>query len=194
MISAHRWVCTICGDSFTRRSSAIRHNGNLHAGNSMIVRPFEYMIGRQNGTYTKPNDPLSFRKNKNKKTHHNNGRGYPVYSHETFNNTSNPHQNYNIFNTHRIQKSHPHLDLPFVVGQQKSLIDDRQSGSLSKQSEKMSNFEKLVKLKRLLFKYYTHDMAQALFDMIFVQVFFGDETCLVDQLKLLLDLERTTPE
>ncbi|MGB0026446.1 MAG: hypothetical protein WBP64_06365, partial [Nitrososphaeraceae archaeon] len=96
MTSQHRWVCTICGDGFTRRSTASRHSRNLHAGNSMIVRPFEYIVGRQDGRFPEPIDPLLFRKNNNKKTeNYNNNATYPVYSHETYNNSSKSYQNYN---------------------------------------------------------------------------------------------------
>ena len=84
----HKWVCTICGDGFTRRTSANRHNGNLHAGNGMIVRPIEYIIGRQNGRFAQPADPLSYRMNKNKKTHHKYSIESPVYSHQRFYNPS----------------------------------------------------------------------------------------------------------
>jgi len=55
--------------SFSGNASATskRHNGNLHGGNSMIVRLLEYIVGRQNGTFDKPIHPLSFRKSYNQK-------------------------------------------------------------------------------------------------------------------------------
>lgn len=66
MTGKDTWACTICGDGFTRRSTANRHNRNLHVGNGMIVRPYEYIIGRQNGSFPEPTDPLLFRKNNKK--------------------------------------------------------------------------------------------------------------------------------
>ena len=79
MTGKDTWVCTICGGGFTRRSTANRHNRNLHVGNGMIVRPYEYIIGRQNGSLPEPTDPLLFRKN-NKKTQNSstNNAAYPV--------------------------------------------------------------------------------------------------------------------
>ncbi|MPZ05646.1 MAG: hypothetical protein GEU26_04385 [Nitrososphaeraceae archaeon] len=56
------WVCTNCSQGFTRMTSARRHNDNLHGGVAMIVRPFEYLNGRLNGSFATPADPLSFRR------------------------------------------------------------------------------------------------------------------------------------
>ncbi len=132
MTSEHRWVCTICGDGFTRRSTASRHNKNLHAGNSMIVRPFEYMIGRQNGRFTEPTDPLLFRKNNNKKTQdYNNNAAYPNYFHETYNNSCNSNKNYNNYDSYKLQPSSYQPNLPLqAVSQQsfyKPVHDNKQS-------------------------------------------------------------------
>jgi hypothetical protein len=58
------WICEICGDGFTRKSSAKRHNDNLHLSGAMIVRPIEYIIGRLNGKFPVPHDPLLYRRNR----------------------------------------------------------------------------------------------------------------------------------
>jgi hypothetical protein len=72
----------------------------------MTVRPFEYMIGRQNGRFTTPTDPLLFRKKNNKKTQdYNNNAAYPIYSHETYNNTCNSNKNYNNYDSYKMQPS-----------------------------------------------------------------------------------------
>jgi hypothetical protein len=57
------WTCAICGQGFTRKPSAKRHNNNLHPTGAMIVRPIEYIIGRLNGKFSVPHDPLSYRRN-----------------------------------------------------------------------------------------------------------------------------------
>jgi len=51
------WACAICGEDFTRRSSAERHRNNLHQGRSCIVRFVEYLAGRASGLYSAPIDP-----------------------------------------------------------------------------------------------------------------------------------------
>lgn len=62
-LNGSAWICAICGEDFTRKPSAKRHNDNLHLGGAMIVRPIEYIIGRLNGKFPVPHDPLSFRRN-----------------------------------------------------------------------------------------------------------------------------------
>lgn len=57
------WICAICSKGFTRKSSAKRHNDNLHSSGAMVVRPIEYIIGRLNGKFPVPHDPLSYRRN-----------------------------------------------------------------------------------------------------------------------------------
>ena len=59
----HGYVQYVAMD-FTRKSSAKRHNDNLHLSGAMIVRPIEYIIGRLNGKFPVPHDPLSYRRNK----------------------------------------------------------------------------------------------------------------------------------
>ncbi|HEX7142472.1 MAG TPA: hypothetical protein VF222_08340 [Nitrososphaeraceae archaeon] len=55
------WVCTICSQSFTRNSSAKRHDINLHEGNADYVRYIDYEIGRIQGKYYQ-NDPALYKK------------------------------------------------------------------------------------------------------------------------------------
>ena len=56
-----KWVCATCSQDFTREYSANRHNHNIHFGKGIIVRFFEYIIGRLRGKY-RESDPLIFRK------------------------------------------------------------------------------------------------------------------------------------
>jgi hypothetical protein len=57
------YVCATCSQGFTRKSSANRHNLNIHSGKGDIVRFLDYIVGRIKGLYATA-DPLSFRKNR----------------------------------------------------------------------------------------------------------------------------------
>ena len=62
-MSKINYVCATCGQDFTRRCSANRHNNHFHFGNGIIVRVLEYIIGRVNGQFLPPpnNNDLSTR-------------------------------------------------------------------------------------------------------------------------------------
>ncbi len=60
IFGTHSWVCSICGQGLTRKSTATRHNNNLHSGGAIIVRPFDYIIGRLKGDFF-PDDPSLYR-------------------------------------------------------------------------------------------------------------------------------------
>ena len=49
------YVCVTCPQTFTRRSSARRHNSNLHSNQGIIVQMLEYIIGRSCGRFLPPN-------------------------------------------------------------------------------------------------------------------------------------------
>jgi hypothetical protein len=51
------WACSVCGEDFTRRSSAERHRDNVHQGNCLVVRFVDYLAGRASGIYPTPIDP-----------------------------------------------------------------------------------------------------------------------------------------
>src|SRR5687767_3760272 len=69
MTSKPNWVCSICGQTFTRNTSGKRHNLNLHTGMSEIVNYTEYYVGRLNGKYLQPShSPSSFRRKKSLET------------------------------------------------------------------------------------------------------------------------------
>jgi hypothetical protein len=60
------YVCSTCGQDFTRRYNAGRHNENIHSNKAEIIRFLEYLVGRLSGNYL-PGDPLLYRmKNRNK--------------------------------------------------------------------------------------------------------------------------------
>jgi hypothetical protein len=59
----HTCVCATCGQGFTRKSSAARHNYNLHSGQAIIVKPYDYIVGRLNGEFS-PGDPAAYRRDR----------------------------------------------------------------------------------------------------------------------------------
>jgi hypothetical protein len=63
----HTCVCATCGQGFTRNSSAVRHNNILHSGYAMIVKPYDYIIGRLRGEFS-PGDPGIYRSNRRNQT------------------------------------------------------------------------------------------------------------------------------
>src|ERR687891_2795275 len=56
------WTCTTCGQGFTRRTSARRHNDQLHKRQANIIRPMEYLVERLSGRLPPPQDPLKYRR------------------------------------------------------------------------------------------------------------------------------------
>jgi hypothetical protein len=60
-MGSKNYVCSTCGQDFTRKDTAYRHNLTLHQGHGTIVRTLEYLIGRIKGEFA-PADPLSYRR------------------------------------------------------------------------------------------------------------------------------------
>lgn len=48
------FACTVCGEDFTRKSSAHRHKDHVHNGQCNIVRFVDYLAGRVSGIYPIP--------------------------------------------------------------------------------------------------------------------------------------------
>jgi hypothetical protein len=68
------YVCSTCGQDFTRKYNAYRHNENIHFGTAQIVPFFEYLVQRSSGKYL-PSDPFSYRlKRQNMFVHNDNTR------------------------------------------------------------------------------------------------------------------------
>ena len=82
MIDKYTWVCSTCSQVLTRKSSAKRHNNNLQSGNAIIVRPFEYIIGRLNGKFPPTTDPLLFRRKDLKGVGSQYGNNNSAHSHD----------------------------------------------------------------------------------------------------------------
>ena len=97
MTAKQNWICSLCGQTFTRNTSGKRHNLNLHSGLSQIVNSTEYYVGRINGNYPPPlNSPLSFRRKKSLEPTFLDGQEKKQQSNNTYN--SNPNLS-NIKNT-----------------------------------------------------------------------------------------------
>jgi hypothetical protein len=59
------FACVTCGEDFTRRTSAERHNRNVHNGHCLIVRYVEYLAGLASRLYRPPiTQPRLSRRNK----------------------------------------------------------------------------------------------------------------------------------
>jgi hypothetical protein len=73
----------------------------------------------------------------------------------------------------------------------KPVHDNKQFIYSLKPLEKMSKFEKLRELEKLVSKHYAPRDAQTILTMVHVEVFnLGNESLLDDQLSLLRDIER----
>jgi hypothetical protein len=91
------WICSLCGQTFTRNTSGKRHNLNLHAGLSQIVNYTEYYVGRLNGKYLQPShSPSSFRRKKSLETTFLDGQEKQQPPNNTYNSIPNL---FNIKNT-----------------------------------------------------------------------------------------------
>ena len=68
-MSKPQWVCIICGEDFTRKSSGKRHRDNtsIHNERPFIIRYTEYIIGRVKGDYPPPIIPPRLQRRKTNK-------------------------------------------------------------------------------------------------------------------------------
>jgi hypothetical protein len=169
------WQCSICGQGTTRKGSAIRHNDNLHSGSAMIVRPVEYIIGRLDGRFAPPNDPLSYRhNNKKRKQKDDNNLISSVRSHENYNNDDHFARNDNINKTFvagmkREPVRRDHQDSPFLenipmknnnADRMESLRETLDQNRLSSNSPKLVVIKsKLEEFAILLNRHYGPQMA-----------------------------------
>ena len=48
------YICTTCGEDFTRRYNAIRHSRNIHGNTAEIVRFVGSIAGKASGKYLEP--------------------------------------------------------------------------------------------------------------------------------------------
>lgn len=199
MIDKYTWVCSTCSQGLTRKSSAKRHNNNLHSGSAMIVRPFEYIIGRLNGKFPPTTDPLLFRrKNKNDKSRQNGDNnsafGY-VSSHDNIpwpQNKPGLRNDHNYKNSYGMSLSDSQPDLPHLVSSQESFhnggLEEKQSSYSYDQVKRMP---KLEELRDLLNRHYSYQDAQQVLTLVYANLYNErDEDFLDTTLTQLRDIDR----
>ena len=199
MIDKYTWVCSTCSQGLTRKSSANRHNNNLHSGSAMIVRPVEYIIGRLNGKFLPTKDPLFFRrKNKNSKSiqngDNNSALGY-VSSHDNISGPKNKSglRNYhNYKNSYGMPLSDSQPEIPHLVSSQDSI----DSGSLEEKQSSYSNghlrgMTKLEELHDLLSRNCSYQEREEVKKLVFADIYNnGNEDFLDMTLTQLRDRDR----
>ena len=170
MIDKYTWVCSTCSQGLTRKSSAKRHNNNLHSGNAMIVRPFEYIIGRLNGKFPPTTDPLLFRRKNLKDVRRQNGDNNSAYSHDNIPRPQNKIMTRNDYNHYGLPASDSQPDLPLLVSSQEPF---RNEGLNEKQSNyshgPLRNMTKFEELHHLLNKNYSHQDAQSVLSLVYAK-------------------------
>ena len=108
-MSKPQWICVICAEDFTRKSSGRRHvnNSNIHDKKPIIVRYIDYIIGRVKGDYPPPINPSRLQRGKTNKQHepHN-----PTFTHD-YNNTLDARA---ISNSRLDSVNHLNVSLPMT--------------------------------------------------------------------------------
>jgi hypothetical protein len=169
MIGRYTWVCSICGQGLTRRSSARRHNDNLHYGQANIVRPLEYMIRRVKGEFPSAVDPLFYRRKREIQVVHD------MQNRVDYRNVPGQLINYN----------------PNVTSYGQNPISQPQYKSADKElPTKNSRFEKITEFKRLAYKHYSRLDAETAIKMVYIQVNLGNEDFLDLSLEHLRNIEQ----
>lgn len=109
------YACVTCGQDFTRKYRAYRHNKNIHFGTAQIVRFFEYLIQRSAGKYLPSEGPLSYRLKGRQNAFTNNNtyhielplQGNVFHNKLLFENSQNSEKIYSdLFNFNLLQSTH----------------------------------------------------------------------------------------
>ena len=145
----------------------------------MIVRPFEFIIGRLNGKFPPTTDPLFFRrKNKNDKSRqngdNNSASGY-VSSHDNIpwpQNKPGLRDDHNYKNSYGMSLSDSQPDLPHLVSSQESF----HNGGLEEKQSSYSNghlrsMTKLEELHDLLNKHYSNQDKQKALTLVYANLY-----------------------
>jgi len=185
ILEGHDWVCATCGQGLTRKSTAIRHNSNLHSGTAMLVRPYDYIIGRLSGRFL-PSDPSLYRrKNRNDSAsplHDNPDRIVlgPVKGEDLqerkYWNINHPFANFKSA-TRTPSPSHP----------SHKLEDDRTADTLKKSPDRLLNFKEFEILVK---KHYPPDDAREMILIAAIQANLGGDHEIEKYLTRLRNLDR----
>jgi hypothetical protein len=197
------YVCATCGQHFTRRCSANRHNNRFHFGNGIIVQVLEYIIERINGQFLPPpnnNNNLSTRiirkwwhnkHNSSPFTGNNNGlRG----SDGRF--TTIPDQKGDIFgcgtvgqsvkNNNNVSIDNSKIASPYSINpplQSPSSLSDKPAHT--KQSDIIGEFQqrisKLAEIKTLLTPYLSHQDIHDMLTLLYIECISSGNDDFLDQ-------------
>lgn len=183
MFQKHTWVCSLCGQGLTRKSSAIRHNNNLHAGQAEVVRPYEYIIGRLNGNFHRPKDPLTYRHRKES-----------TLLEESVNRNDNGFMSKVIADSTQHLPTANNVSAPFTVSIQSTSPpktgDNRLSSSLDC-TEMIRQRGKLEEFSLLAYRHYPPDNARVIVAITAAYLFnYGDEKFLDERLEWLRKADR----
>jgi hypothetical protein len=190
VIDKQIWTCATCGQGFTRRPSANRHNVNLHSGHALVIRTIEYIIGRVNGRFPEPTDPLSFRHKRTSK----NQLSYSDVNRTGL--TPVVHESQNKFHYSRVQLIANNADVtPYrlnSISQPQYKLAEKQPDSF-KGPQSTSKLEKLAEFERLSYKHYSHPDAERAITMVLIEVFnVGDERFLDVNLEHLREIDKNS--
>lgn len=158
----------------------------------MIVRPFEYIIGRLNGKFPPTTDPLLFRRKNLKDVRRQNGDNNSACSHDNIPRPQNKSMMRNDYNSNGIPSSDSQPDLPDLVSSQEPFhnggLNEKQSSYSYGPLRSMTKFEEL---HNLLNKHYSHQDAQKALALVYAKFFNeGNEDFLDKTLTHVRDIDR----
>jgi hypothetical protein len=146
-------VCATCGEHFTRKYSATRHNNNLHAGNGLIVTLLDYIFGRASGQYLQ-SDPRTS-KNYKPLIHDYTSRwpSKPVSQPIANNNRPYPAANSNSSNKNNMYENSE----PFYYNPTPNTTNNADDKPVNKVQDRIRKYDEL---KTFVTKYYTAEAAE----------------------------------
>jgi hypothetical protein len=186
----HTWVCATCGQGFTRKSTAVRHNKNLHSEMAMVVRPNEYIIGRLTGKFTESDPSLyrrEYRGSKNTASSYNTARTFgwasPNVAHQTKYGSAKqpPPMELNRIGNLGTQFNNSNLE---SYNQATDLKSSDSVAKLSERLRKLNEFEILAK------KHQPWDIATKMITMVKLQASLGDDAFVDKSLASLRSMDR----
>jgi hypothetical protein len=138
MMGRITWVCATCGEHFTRKYSASRHNNNLHSGNGLIVTLLDYIVGRASQQYL-PSDPRTS-KNDNRLIHDYTPR-WP--SKPTSQGIASPHRPYPAANSNNNNNNMYENSEPFYYNPTPDIINSAGGKPLNKVQDRIQKYDEL---------------------------------------------------